>query len=86
VLHHVERTLSPMPVDGELRAELLAMLAEHREAVALARSAPGTRLEASGGLSLARAREVADTGVTYLSVGALTHSAPSLDLGLDIRG
>jgi len=59
---------------------------EMREAVALARSAPGTRLEASGGLSLARAREVADTGVTYLSVGALTHSALSLDLGLDIRG
>jgi nicotinate-nucleotide pyrophosphorylase (carboxylating) len=41
-------------------------------------------LEASGGLTLDRAREVADTGVDYLSVGALTHSAPALDIGLDI--
>jgi len=43
------------------------------------------RLEASGGLSLDRAREVAETGVDYLSVGALTHSAPVLDLGFDLR-
>jgi nicotinate-nucleotide pyrophosphorylase (carboxylating) len=42
------------------------------------------KLEASGGLTLDRAREVADTGVDYLSVGALTHSAPALDIGLDI--
>ena len=42
------------------------------------------RLEASGGLRLANAREVAETGVDYLSVGALTHSAPQLDIGLDI--
>ena len=54
-------------------------------AVAVARSAPGVRLEASGGLTLARAREVAETGVDYLAVGALTHSAPVLDLGLDVR-
>ena len=43
------------------------------------------RLEASGGLTLERAREVAETGVDYLSVGALTHSAPVLDLGFDLR-
>jgi nicotinate-nucleotide pyrophosphorylase (carboxylating) len=61
-------------------------VSEMREAVALARSAPGTQLEASGGLTLAGAREVACTGVSYLAIGALTHSAPSLDLGLDIRG
>jgi nicotinate-nucleotide pyrophosphorylase (carboxylating) len=42
-------------------------------------------LEASGGLSLDRARAVAETGVDYLSVGALTHSAPVLDLGFDLR-
>jgi nicotinate-nucleotide pyrophosphorylase (carboxylating) len=41
-------------------------------------------LEASGGLSLDRAYEVAATGVDYLAVGALTHSAPALDLGLDL--
>jgi nicotinate-nucleotide pyrophosphorylase (carboxylating) len=42
------------------------------------------RLEASGGLSLDRAREVAQTGVDYLAVGALTHSAPALDIALDL--
>jgi nicotinate-nucleotide pyrophosphorylase (carboxylating) len=40
-------------------------------------------LEASGGLTVDRAREVAATGVDYLAVGALTHSAPALDIGLD---
>lgn len=43
------------------------------------------RLESSGGLTLDAARAVADTGVDYLAVGALTHSAPALDLGLDLR-
>ena len=47
---------------------------------------PGCRLEASGGLDLGRARAVAETGVDYLAVGALTHSAPVLDLGFDLRG
>lgn len=56
-----------------------------RDAVALARAYPDVLLEASGGLTLASAREVALTGVDYLSVGALTHSAPALDLALDVR-
>jgi nicotinate-nucleotide pyrophosphorylase (carboxylating) len=54
-------------------------------AVELARGT-GCRLEASGGLTLDRAGEVAATGVDYLAVGALTHSAPVLDLGFDLRG
>ncbi len=55
-------------------------------AVAVKLAAGGAvRLEASGGLSLAGAREVAGTGVDYLAVGALTHSAPVLDIGLDLR-
>jgi nicotinate-nucleotide pyrophosphorylase (carboxylating) len=55
-------------------------------AVALARAtSPGTRLEASGGLHLDVARAYALTGVDYLAVGAITHSAPALDLGMDIR-
>ncbi|WP_030482944.1 carboxylating nicotinate-nucleotide diphosphorylase [Nocardioides aequoreus] len=45
--------------------------------------APGTLLEASGGLTLDRAHDVAATGVDYLAVGALTHSTRSLDIGLD---
>ena len=44
-----------------------------------------TRLEASGGLTLEQARAAAETGVDYLSVGALTHSAPILDVGCDFR-
>ncbi|MBS2966102.1 carboxylating nicotinate-nucleotide diphosphorylase [Actinocrinis puniceicyclus] len=44
-----------------------------------------TRLEASGGLTLSQARAAAETGVDYLSVGALTHSAPILDVGCDFR-
>jgi nicotinate-nucleotide pyrophosphorylase (carboxylating) len=55
-----------------------------RAAVALARQHPGTRLEASGGLRLDTARAVAETGVDFLAVGALTHSAAALDLGLDV--
>ncbi len=44
----------------------------------------GTELEASGGLVLDVARAYAATGVRYLAVGAVTHSAPALDLGLDL--
>jgi nicotinate-nucleotide pyrophosphorylase (carboxylating) len=43
------------------------------------------KLEASGGLSLKNAKAYANTGVDYLAVGALTHSAPALDIGLDFR-
>jgi nicotinate-nucleotide pyrophosphorylase (carboxylating) len=42
------------------------------------------KLEASGGLQLSNARAVAETGVDYLAVGALTHSAVVLDIGLDM--
>jgi len=59
-------------------------LDDTRTAVTLVRGA-GVQLGASGGLSLDRAREVAATGVDYLAVGALTHSAPVLDLGFDLR-
>lgn len=57
---------------------------EMREAVALRdRLNPDVRLEASGGLTLANAAEVGATGVDYIAVGELTHSARVLDLGLD---
>jgi nicotinate-nucleotide pyrophosphorylase (carboxylating) len=54
------------------------------DAVALAQPFPDVRLEASGGLTLSGAAEVAATGVDYLAVGALTHSVRALDLGLDL--
>ncbi|HEX4017692.1 MAG TPA: carboxylating nicotinate-nucleotide diphosphorylase [Frankiaceae bacterium] len=57
-------------------------LADLRACVELA---PATLLEASGGLTLDSAHDVAATGVAYLAVGALTHSAPILDLGMDLR-
>jgi nicotinate-nucleotide pyrophosphorylase (carboxylating) len=43
------------------------------------------KLEASGGISLQSARAFAESGVDYLAIGALTHSAPVLDIGLDMR-
>ncbi|HUF98845.1 MAG TPA: carboxylating nicotinate-nucleotide diphosphorylase [Ilumatobacter sp.] len=46
--------------------------------------APGVKLEASGGLTLAIARSVGETGVDFIAVGELTHSARVLDLGLDL--
>ena len=42
-------------------------------------------LEASGGLTIATARSVAETGVHFISVGGLTHSSPILDIGLDLQ-
>jgi nicotinate-nucleotide pyrophosphorylase (carboxylating) len=47
---------------------------------------PDVELEATGGLTLSRARSYAETGVHFLSVGALTHSAPILDIAMDLRG
>jgi len=80
-LAQVAEAMDLPEVDGIL---LDNMTVEHMaEAVAL-RVAKASRvfLEASGNLSLARAGEVAATGVDFLSVGALTHSAPSADLSL----
>jgi nicotinate-nucleotide pyrophosphorylase (carboxylating) len=60
-------------------------LDELRSAVAIARESSGVRLEASGGMTLANARAVAETGVDFIAVGSLTHSSPALDLALDLR-
>lgn len=89
----------PMEVEVSTLDELDAVLAEDVELVLLdnftpsqcaeavgltRRRSPGTELEASGGLALDVAREYAETGVHYLAVGGLTHSAQALDLGLDM--
>ena len=58
--------------------------ADLRAAVAMAGRYRCVRLEASGGLRLEEARAVAETGVDFVAVGALTHSSPALDLGLDM--
>lgn len=51
----------------------------------VARVAGRAVVEASGGVSLETVRAIAETGVDIISVGALTHSAAALDLGLDVR-
>lgn len=53
-----------------------------REAVAIVKGA--VPLEATGGVNLSTIRAIAETGVDYISVGAITHSAPNVDIGLDI--
>jgi nicotinate-nucleotide pyrophosphorylase (carboxylating) len=72
-----------------LRAELVLLdnfsPGQCAEAVRRTAAAGGmTRLEASGGLTLQVARTYAETGVDFLAVGALTHSAAALDLGMDL--
>jgi nicotinate-nucleotide pyrophosphorylase (carboxylating) len=59
--------------------------AQLREAVAAARGPSGPELEASGGVTLDTVAEIAATGVDFVSVGALTHSAPALDLSLTLE-
>lgn len=55
-----------------------------REAVTIRNAlSPGTKLEASGGVNLSTVRGIAETGVDRISVGAITHSAVALDIGLD---
>jgi nicotinate-nucleotide pyrophosphorylase (carboxylating) len=70
--------LDNMSVDDMRQAVLLAENAGRRTGDRPA------RFEASGGLTLQTARAVSGTGVDFAAVGALTHSAPALDLGLDV--
>ena len=63
-----------------LGPEGMAEAVRRRDAVA-----PSVRLEASGGVSLATVGALAATGVDRISVGALTHSAPALDLAMDFE-
>jgi len=59
---------------------------ELRDAVRIAKEAhPGVELEASGGVTLDNVAELASTGVDFISVGALTHSAPALDLSMGVE-
>ena len=57
---------------------------ELREVVSTRGSAKRPELEASGSITLVNVREIAETGVDYVSIGTLTHSAPALDLSMII--
>ena len=82
----VEQVAEALEVGADLILLDNMSLDSLRASVALVRDRGSScRLEASGGLTLATAAAVAATGVDYLSVGALTHSAPVLDIGVDLR-
>lgn len=68
-------------LDNMTPDEMRAVVAEHRGNP----SSPRVVFEASGGITLATIAEVASTGVDLISSGALTHSAPALDISLDVR-
>jgi nicotinate-nucleotide pyrophosphorylase (carboxylating) len=78
-------TLEEVAMALEAGCELLLLDNMELETMsrAVAMAAGRARTEASGGITLASARQVASTGVDYLAVGGLTHSAPALDIGLD---
>ena len=71
-------------LDAGCERILLDNMSDATMAEAVAISAGRASLEASGGLTLERAREVALTGVDFISVGALTHSVKVFDLGMDL--
>lgn len=87
----------PVEVEIDSLADLEAALAGQPEWVlldnmdpasmreAVQRTAGRSKLEASGGVTLATVRAIAETGVDAISVGALTHSAPALDVSLELR-
>jgi nicotinate-nucleotide pyrophosphorylase (carboxylating) len=76
-------------LDEALRAGADIVLLDNMDTAtvkkAVARCAGRAVLEASGGITLARVKELAEAGVDAISVGALTHSAPSADIGLDFE-
>ena len=81
-------TLAQLEHALAVRADIVLLdnmsLADLRTAVARRDAVnPATLLEASGGVTLTTVRDIASTGVDRISVGALTHSAPALDIGLD---
>ncbi|MBN2085776.1 MAG: carboxylating nicotinate-nucleotide diphosphorylase [Anaerolineales bacterium] len=78
-LEHLKEALS-LPVDRILLDNM--DLATIHQAVMLGNNR--VPLEVSGGVTLENVRQIAETGVNYISVGALTHSAPGLDISLEI--
>jgi nicotinate-nucleotide pyrophosphorylase (carboxylating) len=64
---------------------LLDNMDESQLRAAVAQVAGRSELEASGGVTLQTLRAVAETGVEWISLGALTHSAPALDLSLTLE-
>jgi nicotinate-nucleotide pyrophosphorylase (carboxylating) len=79
----LEQLKEVLPLKPDL--VLLDNMSPQQCAEAVAIAAGSCKLEASGGISLENAKSYALSGVDYLAIGALTHSAPVLDIGLDLR-
>jgi len=79
----LEQLKEVLPLKPDL--VLLDNMSPQQCAEAVAIAAGSCKLEASGGISLENAKSNALSGVDYLAIGALTHSAPVLDIGLDLR-
>ncbi len=85
------RTLAEVREAAALKVDIIMLdnmpAAPMRRAVEIVRAAsPRTTIEASGRMTLARVARVARAGVDWISVGALTHSAPALDIALELEG
>jgi len=80
---NLEQLREVLPLKPELVLLDNMSPAQCAEAVAIVSGA--TKLEASGGITIENARAYAEAGVDYIAVGALTHSAPNFDIGLDMR-
>ncbi len=79
----LEQLKEVLPLKPDL--VLLDNMSPQQCAEAVAIAAGSCKLEASGGISLENAKSYALSGVDYMAIGALTHSAPVLDIGLDLR-
>ncbi len=87
----------PIEIEAETLAQVEAALAAGVDAIlvdnmtaadiraAVARARGRTKIEISGGVTLDRIPELAATGADFVSVGALTHSAPAADISFDIE-
>ena len=83
----VTRDVPPWAMAHGDRARLVGLNLERMRRAVVYRNAnaPTVRIEASGGLTIDVARAVGETGVDWIAVGELTHSAPILDIGLDLQ-
>lgn len=79
----LEQLAEALPLKPDL--VLLDNMSPEQCRAAVSLVAGQTKLEASGGITLELARAYAETGVDYLAIGALTHSAKNFDIGLDVR-
>ncbi len=81
---HLDQVRTFLELEGVDHILLDNMTLEQlREAVAIRGEQTKPKFEASGGVTLDTIRDIAETGVDFISVGALTHSVPAMDIGLD---